>query len=351
MISLDDSIVGALLDWFDSHGVAYPWAVESDPWAIWVSEVMLQQTTVGAVEPRYRRWMKRFPNPESLAEADEEEVLREWEGLGYYSRARNLASAAREICGGYGGRIPSDAAGLKKLPGVGEYIASAVASFAFGERKAAIDANGRRIAQRLSASETWDSALEHSFRSKIEELMPVENPGRLNAAVMQLGQQVCTPRNPDCGECPLSPACGAREQGRQGEIPPRRRQEVIQLETRLALLMRENRIFIQKRTSGIGRGLWTFPSRESLIDIDRQWRSIGGLPGAVHCYTRYRETLIPEIYAVKQVEGSSPEDLANDCLDNGEWAELDNMAERPMPSVYRRITEQLIDYIASSGGN
>ena len=341
LAGFDKKTTEALLEWFREHGVAYPWADSPDAWGIWVSEVMLQQTTVGAVEPRYRRWMERFPSTESLAAADEQEVLREWEGLGYYNRARNLASAAAEIHRSYGGRIPEEAEELRKLPGVGEYIAAAVSSFAFGKRKAAVDANGRRIAQRLEAWEVWDRELEKFFINVVEKMMPLENPGELNAALMQLGQLICTPRSPRCGNCPLAGICRARLEGTQEGIPRRRRQEVVQKKTKLAILIDGEKILLMKKARGIGKGLWIFPGENEIDNLERYWDSSGELPRESHSYTRYRELLFPMIYRLKP----GAENREKLKLKGAEFVSPKMLEELPMPTAYRRIVENLKEFI------
>ena len=334
----DKNTAGTLLEWFREHGVAYSWTDSPDAWGIWVSEVMLQQTTVGAVEPRYRRWMECFPSPEALAAAGEQEVLREWEGLGYYNRARNLASAAAEIQSFYGGQIPEEAEELQNLPGVGEYIAAAVSSFAFGKRRAAIDANGRRIAQRLEAREFWDKELEKAFRNVVEELMPSENPGEMNAALMQLGQPVCTPRSPDCGNCPLADICRARSEGVQESIPRRRRQEVIQKETKLAILIDGEKILMRKKAEGIGKGLWVYPPEIEIENLERDWETLLDIQQQTHSYTRYRELLLSRVFQRKPGKKSPGEMI----LEGSEFQLITDLGELPMPTAYRRITDELM---------
>jgi A/G-specific adenine glycosylase len=335
--SLNSEAAAFLLEWFREYGVAYPWGDSRDPWGIWVSEVMLQQTTVGAVEPRYRRWMKRFPTPESLAAAEEEEILREWEGLGYYNRARNLASAARELASEYRERIPAEAEKLRGLPGIGPYIASAIASFAFGRRCAAIDANGRRIAMRLAAREPWTSELESDFRRAVEKVMPEDNPGEMNAALMQLGQLICRSGKPLCGDCPLAGICTARSQGLQNSIPARRRQEVIRKNTAVAILIDKDRVLVQKRLSGIGKGLWVFPARADVESLLAECVPEGCLQKEVHSYTRYRENLEPQLF--RSAEGARLRILQSDSgLSFTGFEDLPNL---PMPTAYRRIASQL----------
>ncbi len=345
MIPFNKSECAALLEWYRKNGVSYPWTDLEDPWAVLVSEVMLQQTTVRTVRSRFPRWMERFPTPEVLADTPEEDYLREWEGLGYYNRARNLASAAGEITREYGGRVPGSSAALKALPGVGPYIASAVASFAFGEPSAAIDANGRRIAMRLAAAEKWDRALENEFRISLEKLMSGGesccSPGGLNGAVMQLGQLVCTPSSPDCSSCPLSGSCLARKDGRQEEIPTGTRKNIIRKETSVAVMLDGNSVFMVKRREGIGRGLWVFPV---LTDLPGGWVHTRTLTTRIHTYTRYRETLQPEVFQRPGERSSGDRDIpvSTGTAEDSRWISLGDLADLPMPTAYRRIADELI---------
>ena len=328
--------VETLLEWFDRNGVNYPWAGTRDPRAIWVSEVMLQQTTVSTVKSRYLRWMERYPTPGHLAETGENEFLRDWEGLGYYNRARNLASAAGEIVHRFGGRIPRSYDDLRSLPGIGDYIASALSSFAFGERHAAMDANGRRIAQRLLGLEGWDKSVEDRFRKDVESGMPTDDPGRLNAAVMQLGQLICLPRSPHCDECPLNESCLARAQGRQEEIPLRIKKNIIELRTPIAVLLDECRVLLKRRGSGIARGMWVFPARTEIPELERGWKIAANLPVTVHAYTKFKEHLEPGIFIPRHG------DSTGSCnTGGGKWARLEELDELPMPTAYRKIAGQL----------
>ncbi len=197
----------ALRGWYRTHRRDLPWRRSRDPYAIWISEVMLQQTTVATVAPRWERFLRSFPTLERLAGASEEEVMAAWSGLGYYSRARNLHAAARAIA--RGGRFPSTSASLQKLPGFGPYTAAAVASIAFGERVAAVDTNVERLLSRylgVVGSEGRRSRLRRAAAA----LVPPARAGDHNQAMMELGATVCRPARPSCGECPLAPGCSAR---------------------------------------------------------------------------------------------------------------------------------------------
>ncbi len=251
-----------LLAWFDARqrdDVA--WRGERDPYAILVAEVMAQQTRVETAAPYHRRFMDRFPDVWTLAEAEEDDVLGLWEGLGYYARARNLRRAARRVVSEYGGRIPRAVSALRTLPGVGPYTAGAVASVAFGLPEPAVDGNARRVLSRLGDLETASpSELDRAARALIAAVP--ERPGDVNQALMDLGSAVCTPRGPTCGACPLSSRCLALRRGTIGERPPRkRRARSPERAEAAAIVRRDGRVLVLRRPSdGLLGGLWDFPS-------------------------------------------------------------------------------------------
>ncbi|MDQ5873621.1 MAG: A/G-specific adenine glycosylase, partial [Acidobacteriota bacterium] len=224
MSSRSRSLTSKLLAWFHREDRQLPWRGTSDPYRVWVSEVMLQQTTVGAVRKRYAAFVARFPDVATLARAGEESVLAAWSGLGYYARARNLRRAAKRIFREHGGVIPRDPRVLRTLPGFGEYMSAAVASLAFGERLPAAEANVERVLSRVFAlpGTAGSRELRERVLARAEALLPAERPGDLTAALMDLGQTICLPRRPICGICPIARDCAARESG-DPEAWPRRR--------------------------------------------------------------------------------------------------------------------------------
>lgn len=326
-----------VLKWFEVNKIDYPWSVKdfskADAYAVWVSEVMLQQTTVSSVLPRYRQWMERFPTLSALSKADLEDVLREWEGLGYYSRAKNLHSAAKELVSRYAGRVPDDATELRSLPGVGEYIAAALSSIAFGNPAPAVDANIRRIIQRFLAAESWDSSLAEGYVETALTVMKTRHAGEVNAAMMQFGQQVCLPRSPRCTECPLELRCRARKRGLENAIPKRQRKELIRKSTDVALLLHEKQVWISRKPSGIVAGLWVFPPVSDIVK-PHHWEPGECLDRQIHSYTRYRDELCPRIYRPASSASASP-------TDRGKWTKIDRLSEYGMPSAYRRIADEL----------
>ena len=225
---------------------------------------MLQQTTVGTVTGRYERFLERFPDVASLARAREESVLAAWSGLGYYARARNLWRAARRIAAEHGGRLPRQAAQLAELPGFGRYMAAAVACFAFGRRVPAAEANIRRVVSRLSALEGSPVERERAVLDRVLALLPRRRPGDGLAALMDLGQLVCTPRAPRCTECPLASDCAALALGAPEGFPARQARggaTVVYLAA--ALAQRDDRLLVERRPGGYLAGLWAFPSAEA----------------------------------------------------------------------------------------
>jgi A/G-specific adenine glycosylase len=273
-------IVNPLLQWYDNHARILPWRENPIPYAVWISEIMLQQTRVEAVKPYFDRWMKSFPDLLSLANASEDEVLKLWEGLGYYSRARNLHKAARLVAEKFGGSLPSSFDELRSLPGIGEYTAGAIGSIAFGLPVPCVDGNVLRVVTRLTAEQAdiGTAAAKKLLTEWVRDIVPKDRPGDFNQAMMELGATVCLPNGmPKCDVCPLAFLCEAHIQGRatdfpvKGEKPSRK----IEKKTVLILLSQENpapdsypgaaaarhRIALRKRPkSGLLAGLWEFPN-------------------------------------------------------------------------------------------
>jgi A/G-specific adenine glycosylase len=262
--ALAASLSAPLLAWFDANRRDLPWRRTRDPYRIWVSEVMLQQTQVATVVPYYRRFLQAFPTVRALAEAPLDEVLRLWAGLGYYSRARNLHRAAQRILDEHAGRLPASFAELGRLPGLGAYTAGAVASIAFGERVPCIDGNVIRVLARAIGL-TGDVRAGRG-RQRLQRLaqaaVPADRPGDHNQALMELGALICRPRDPLCEACCLSELCEARRLGRQARIPaPRRRPRTQVVRMAAALVERRGRVLIARRPpEGVWGGLWEFPN-------------------------------------------------------------------------------------------
>ena len=258
--------VSALLLWYQQNKRDLPWRHTSDPYRIWISEIMLQQTRVEAVKPYYARFLETCPTVAALATLEEEKLMKLWEGLGYYSRARNLQKAARVVMEQYGGAMPRTYEELLKLPGIGEYTAGAVASIAYGERVSAVDGNVLRVLARVSGTDA-DIALPETkkdFRTALARVVPVE-AGDFTQSLIELGATVCAPnREPMCTVCPLANCCVARCEGRTNEIPVRSPKKPRRIEEKTVFLIRDgDRTALHKRpTKGLLSGLYELPNVE-----------------------------------------------------------------------------------------
>ncbi|MEZ6060718.1 MAG: A/G-specific adenine glycosylase [Planctomycetaceae bacterium] len=252
----------AVLKWYDGNGRRLPWRESADPYRIWVSEIMLQQTTIAAVIPYFERFTQRFPDVNALAAADQSEVLRLWEGLGYYSRARNLHKAAIEIVDRFAGTFPDSAAELVQLPGIGRYTAGAIASFAFGQPAGIVEANTLRLYSRLIAmtQDPRGTAGQKTLWSFADWIVAPGRPADFNQAVMDLGSTVCRPTAPECSACPLKSCCAAFSRGMQESIPLAGKKPGVTDVTEVSIAVRRGgRYLLRQRTSDERwAGLWDF---------------------------------------------------------------------------------------------
>ncbi len=255
-----------LLAWFEAHQRDLPWRKSRDPYAIWISEVMLQQTQVPTVVPYWRRFVERFPTAEALASAPLSEVLSLWRGLGYYARARNLYRAAKAVVSEHGGKLPSDPQKLRQLPGFGRYTTGAVASIAFDQPVAAVDGNAARVLSRLFRIEgrPGDARREARLWAKAAELVDGPRPGDFNQALMELGAVICRPEDPSCLLCPVRGSCAALRSGRIGELPGAKvRPPRKHLRLAVAVCRRSSDVLLGMREEkGLFGGLWELPCAE-----------------------------------------------------------------------------------------
>jgi A/G-specific adenine glycosylase len=262
-----------LIDWFTKEQRDLPWRKDRDPYKIWVSEVMLQQTRVDTVIPYFHKFMEKFPTLEALAEADEEEVLKAWEGLGYYSRVRNLHAAVKEVKEKYDGEVPRSKEQFSKLKGVGPYTTGAVLSIAYGIPEPAVDGNVMRVLSRIFL--IWDDIAKVSTRKQFEEIVrhiiSRENPSYFNQALMELGALICVPMNPLCLLCPVQAHCRAFHEGVEKELPVKTKTKATKKVYLRAVVLKneEGRILIRKRPSeGLLANLWEFPNDELPLQIE-----------------------------------------------------------------------------------
>jgi A/G-specific adenine glycosylase len=342
-----------ILDWYSHHGRDLPWRGHPSPYEVWVSEIMLQQTRVEAVIPYFERWMDRFPNVEVLAAASEQEALSLWEGLGYYSRARNLYKAARIVVDKYRGDLPRDLTDLRKLPGIGRYTVGAIASMAYGLDAATLDGNLRRVYARVfNVAVPADSpAGEKILWALAEKHLPKGQAGDYNQAVMDLGATLCLPRNPACLRCPIRDLCKARALGLQEQRPVLKpKTEIPHFTVTAAILRRDGKILLAKRPSkGLLGGMWEFPggkveqgesleaclAREIREELGAEIR-VGEAFGIYqHAYSHFRITL----HAFKcELTNGEPRPVESAGL---AWVIPAELEKYPMGKVDRMIAECL----------
>jgi A/G-specific adenine glycosylase len=341
-----------LLHWFDRHARDLPWRRTRDPYAIWVSEVMLQQTQVATVVPYFECFLQAFPTIAALAAADEQEVLRSWEGLGYYRRARSLHRAARLLHAEHGGYLPKDAALLRSLPGFGRYTANAVLSQAFDQRVPILEANSRRVLCRLLGvrDDPRNAHVEQQLWHAAEKLLPMKRVGAFNQALMELGALACTPSQPKCSRCPLAAHCRAHAAGLEAVIPSRgKRLPPVEVDEVAVALERGTRFLLVQRPDG-GRwaGMWEFPhiERDALetapAAAKRLLRSLGvrgqvrGELGTIrHAVTRFRITLTC-LHA--RWQGG---DVTCDTYPEARWLEPAELGDFPISVPQRRLADRL----------
>ena len=293
-------LTAPLLAWYDLHKRELPWRGTRDPYRIWLSEIMLQQTRVGAMIAYYERFLAECPSVYELAALPEERLYKLWEGLGYYSRARNLKRAAEVLAREYGGQFPRSAQELKKLPGIGDYTAAAIASIAFDEPVPAVDGNLLRVTARtaLIREDITDTRVKKEITALLAAAIDPERPGEYNQAMMDLGALVCLPNGaPLCGECPLRTKCEAYRQGMEQTLPLRAEKPPRRAEERTVLLMlRDGRLALHRREAkGLLAGLWEFPNVAGSLDaagaeialaqLGFTAKSIAPLRAAKHIFT------------------------------------------------------------------
>jgi A/G-specific adenine glycosylase len=352
---MSTSLAESLLYWYQDHARSLPWRENPDPYNVWIAEVMLQQTRVETVLPYYERWLKRFPTIASLALASQQEILSEWEGLGYYSRARNLHLAAQLVMDEFGGKLPQDVKRLRQLPGIGRYTAGALASIAFGKDEPALDGNIRRVLARV-----FDVRQPSRSRESEERLwqlaatyLPPGQAGEYNQALMDLGALICTPRQPNCSACPLNETCLAYSLGVQSERPVKRGKKPVPHHTASsAIIQQDGQVLIAQRPpKGLLGGLWEFPGGK----IDHGEDLVTGLKRNIceeldveievglaygvyqHAYTHFRVTLHAYIC---ELNGSQPHNLYHTNL---AWTKPPSLANYPMGKIDRQISDALID--------
>jgi A/G-specific adenine glycosylase len=343
-----------LVAWFRSAQRDLPWRRDRDPYRIWVSEIMLQQTTVAAVIPYYHRFLEAFPTVAALAAATEQEVLRQWEGLGYYRRARHMYRAAQELVSRHGGQVPRDPVALAALPGIGRYTHGAILSQAFDERLPIVEANSQRVLCRWFAcrDDPRSADVQRWLWQTAEALLPQRGAGEFNQALMELGALVCTPTQPSCLLCPVSSLCAARAQGLEEKLPAKAKPVRATLVREVAVVVRKSQlVLLVQRPNDASRwaGMWEFP-HEPLSDdetapagAERILHELTGLRAAIdasvltlkHGITRYVITMECVLAKYRSGRFRSP------FYARARWTTLDKLHVYPLSSPQRRLAEML----------
>jgi A/G-specific adenine glycosylase len=352
----EDEFVERLLGWFAANARDLPWRRNRTPYRVWISEVMLQQTQVATVEPYYECFLDRFPTVEALANASLQEVLKVWEGLGYYARARYLHAAAGQLVSANGGDLPARFDDLKALPGIGTYTAGAIASIAFGQKVPAVDGNARRVLCRLFGiqHDVTRSATKRELEQLAAALLPEEQPGAFNEALIELGATTCTPQAPSCGRCPIDEHCWAYAEGKQEALPVRRsRRQIPHYDVAAAVTLRDDGAVLvaQRNTDAMLGGLWEFPggkcedgetlaeclAREMYEELGVEVEVRDPVMVVPHAYTHFRITLHAFWCRLRSGEPR--------CLDCAafRWVNPQDLDELPMSRVDRKVAHSLTD--------
>ena len=384
MTALTDEITAdfqqALLSWFLENKRALPWREDQDPYKIWVSEVMLQQTRVDTVIPYFERFIGRYPTLEDLAQAEEAEVLKLWEGLGYYSRARNLLQGVREVAARYGGRVPDNKADILSVKGIGSYTAGAILSIAYGRPVPAVDGNVLRVITRLfaMADDITKTSTKKRVEALVERLIPEDDPSSFNQGLMELGALICLPRTPACARCPVQRFCRGYKEGRPEAFPvkaAKSRPKPVGLAA--GVLWMDDKVLIRRRPQdGLLAGLWEFPTAAWEASYDR-WKGLSRDEKAYWLKMRLEtayplrlerpQYLLPirhvfshlkwdgEVYEFvasrshegegkRQMDGTAgrgADGQEQDVMGEHRWVRLDELEDFAFPVSYRKIVEHL----------
>ncbi|WP_423419171.1 A/G-specific adenine glycosylase [Fictibacillus nanhaiensis] len=341
-----------LLTWYNENKRTLPWRENQDPYRVWVSEIMLQQTRVDTVIPYFERFTQLFPTLQDLAYADEEKVLKAWEGLGYYSRVRNLQTAVKEVCESYGGKVPNTPKEIAGLKGVGPYTAGAVLSIAYGIPEPAVDGNVMRVLSRILLIEEDISKPKTRvlFEKAVRELISHDDPSSFNQALMELGALICTPKSPACLLCPMRELCRGFESGRQAELPVKLGKTKVRKAKMTAgvLLNHDGKILIHKRPSeGLLANMWEFPNTEyvgehkdaeidALVGYVQEQTNFGAVVEEKAGYIEHVFSHLKWEIQIWQGKIESEDDLEQLPAD-WKWVSVDELENYPFPVSHQKI--------------
>jgi A/G-specific adenine glycosylase len=333
-----------LFDWYDRHRRHLPWRAapgeRPDPYRVWLSEIMLQQTTAGAVARYFQKFVVRWPDIEALAKAPLDDILRAWAGLGYYARARNLHNCARTVLATYGGKFPTQADELKKLPGIGAYTAGAIAAIAFDRSEAAVDANVERVITRFFAIETPLPDAKAEIKLRTRDLVPQARPGDFAQALMDLGAMICTPKSPNCLLCPWNSACEGRKRGIAENLPRKKSKpkRPVRYGTAFWIERQDGAVLLRRRPdTGLLGGMMEIPSTGWIAEpsaaqgeapLRANWKKRAGR--IEHTFTHFH--LILDIWRTTELE-------SGELVQAGDyrWVKPEHLKDEALPSLMRKI--------------
>ncbi|MGQ0588626.1 MAG: A/G-specific adenine glycosylase [Sphingosinicella sp.] len=327
----------ALLCWYAVDKRLLPWRAEAgetpDPYRVWLSEIMLQQTTVAAVKPYFAAFTARWPTTEALAAAEDAEVMRAWAGLGYYARARNLLACARAVVAGHGGRFPEDEATLLKLPGIGPYTAAAIVAIGFGKRAVAVDGNVERVVSRLFAVKEQLPGSRKAIRALADRLVPEQGAGDVAQAMMDLGSAICTPRNPACPRCPLNAQCAAFAEGDPARYPVKAPKAARPRREGIAYwLEREGEVLLVRRpANGLLGGMLALPEAPP---AKADWHEAGAVD---HIFTHFELTM--KLHCAETARGPDGIDRYD-----GLWWPVERIGEAGLPTLFAKLAARGLEW-------
>lgn len=338
-----------ILGWYDQGHRDLPWRRTQDPYRIWISEIMLQQTRAETVVSYYERFLSRYPTVQHLADAPEEELLKAWEGLGYYSRARSLQKAAKEIVARYGGQLPADLDKLRALPGIGDYTAGAIASIAFDMPAAAVDGNVERVLCRWDAitDEVGTPAVRRQIAARAQVLVPRDRPGAFANAMMEMGATMCTPKNPKCLLCPVREGCMGLAQGIAQELPRKAKKKAQRVENRAVLLVFcENRVLIVKRQEKLLGGLFVFPDVLEESDPARLCQALEalGIRAAYDEKLGHARHVFTHLIWEMDVHAVVADEMTQ--VPGGQWVTRQELAALPLPTAVKAARQWAMERLS-----
>ena len=347
----DKNFTRSILEWYDKDHRDLPWRHTSDPYRIWISEIMLQQTRVETVISYYDRFLRKYPTVQELADADEADLLKAWEGLGYYSRARSLQKAAKIIVAEHGGQLPASVEGLKALPGIGDYTSGAIASIAFGIPAAAVDGNVERVLCRYYAieDEVGTPIVRRRVFDLAQALVSYDRPGAFANAMMEMGATLCTPRNPACLICPVADTCAGYAKGIAASLPNKKKKKPQRVEKRAVLLVFSgDRVLVKRREEALLGGLYVFPDVLEESDPQRLCESVEnlGIRCAYDAMLGTAKHVFTHIIWEMEIHAVEAENVPE--IPGGMWVTAQELSALPLPTAVKAARKYAMERLVRS---